>query len=360
MRIGIDARLIGQTGVGVYISNLLRELEKIAPKDIEFVLYLNPSVKFQISNLKFQIKQAPYRWHSLSEQIGFLKQINADQLDLMHFTYFSFPIFYTRPFVSTIHDLTPLFFKTGRASTRHHLTYNLKHQAYSLLMKRAVSASKAIITPTTSVKKQIIDHYGNRFESKIAVTYEGVNKDLINAEENKSLAKQFNKPYLLYVGNFYPHKNVERLVDAFSKLETGHELVLVGPDDFFAKRLKKVSNVRMYHNPNLSDFVFFYKNAQALVHPSLSEGFGLPIVEASYFKLPIVASNIDVFDELLGKDRLSFDPESVEQISDALTAYISNPEIYQNQFVSTEKMSSAYSFPKMAKSTLEVYKEVLK
>ena len=362
MKIGIDARLINQTGVGVYIRNLLFYLQKLAPKDFEFYVYVPSGYnKFQVSGFRFQVRISDARWHSLNEQIGFYRQLVSDNLDLMHFTYFSYPLLYRRPFVITVHDLTPLLFKTGRASTRNPLIYNLKHLAYRYLLNQAINNSNGIITPTNSVKEEILQHYPSTDDKKVAVTYEGVDEELKKAKENTALSKEFKKPFFLYVGNFYPHKNVERLIEAFVKTKTDSHLVLVGPDDHFASQIIQLINqlnansrVTLCHQSTLSDMVYIYKNARALIHPSLSEGFGLPIIEAAYFGLPIIASDIPVFREILGKDYISFDPRSVDDIAEKISNFIQGPTLLRSDLAS---IGRRFSFEDMAKKTLKVYKK---
>ena len=138
--IGIDARLVRQTGVGVYIRNLVNNLASCAPRDFKFVIYVMSADShfFKLPIKRFSIKVADFRWHSLSEQIGFLKKISDDRLDLMHFTYFTYPVLYTKPFVITIHDLTPVLFKTGRASLLLPLIYEFKHSLFKFFLKKTI------------------------------------------------------------------------------------------------------------------------------------------------------------------------------------------------------------------------------
>src|SRR4030043_350507 len=107
-KIGIDARLYSQTGVGVYIRNLLYFLNQIETKEIIFYVYLldQDFEKINFKNKNFIKKRANYYWHTFDEQTGFLKTLNKDNLDLMHFTYFGFPILYKKKYLATIHDLT--------------------------------------------------------------------------------------------------------------------------------------------------------------------------------------------------------------------------------------------------------------
>ncbi len=332
-RIGIDARLYFQTGVGVYLRNLLHFLQKIDNKNIEFYIYVldEESSKIEFTNTRFIKRAVPYRWHKLSEQTSFLISLYRDKLDLMHFTYFSHPILYNRPFIATVHDTILLEHKTGKASTLWSGIYNIKHIAFKLAFSHQIMKSRLIITPTETVKKQLLDIYGTQYESKITALYEGVDfvKQITN--ENIDLKKTFTHPFILYVGNFYPHKNVEKLIEAFSNIKDEIQLVLVGPADFFSKRtqvlierLHQTRRVVLYPNATDADLIFFYKHAQMLVHPTLSEGFGLPLIEAAYFNLPVVASDIPVFREILDKEYTSFDPKDIVDIKQKIEFQLKN------------------------------------
>ncbi len=357
-KVGIDARLYFQTGIGTYLQNLIFQLEKIAPSEFTFYIYVTPQDADDIhfANRNFIKKPVSSHWHSISEQIFFLKTLYQDNLDLMHFTYFSSPILYRRKFIATIHDATPLLFKTGKASTKNPLMYFVKHLSFQSVLANQVKNAQAIITPTKTVKKQLIKIYGQQYEAKIYPVYEGVNESLANAKENTALKNKY-QDFFIYVGNFYPHKNVERLIEAFTKVKTKSSLILIGPNDYFAKRIVQSINrldiknkVILYPNATKKDLVFFYKNAKALIHPSLSEGFGLPIVEAAYFDCPIIASDIEVFQELLDHQYLSFNPYDVNDMTDKINEFTNNPVVFDYQ-----KMLKKYSFKKMTKETLEIY-----
>src|SRR3989338_6978695 len=128
-KIGIDARLYSQTGVGIYLRNLLYYLEKIVKSNSLFYIYLLPEDhdKVQFKSKYFIKKLVHSRWHTISEQIEFAKILHKDDLDLVHFTYFSYPVAYKKKFISTIHDATPFYFKTGKASTKSKFLYEIKH-----------------------------------------------------------------------------------------------------------------------------------------------------------------------------------------------------------------------------------------
>jgi len=358
-RIGIDARLLYQTGIGTYTRNLLYYLDKLPIKNLEFYIYLLSGDELNINNDKFKTRFTNCRWHSVDEQISFLNQLKSDNLNLMHFTYFSFPFLYQHPFIATIHDLTPLIFKTGKASTKNALFYQFKYQIFKFILSRQVSQSVRIITPSQAVKKQIVDNYGQAVAEKIYPVHEGIDYALMNCEQNHDLRSRFSNNFIIYVGNFYPHKNIETLIKAYAQIKTDIKLILLGPNDYFSKSIRQLieklnlqDKVIQFSSSKKADLVFFYKNALVLIHPSLSEGFGLPIVDAMYFGLPIIASDIPVFKEIIGQNYNSFDPYSIEDISKKIRQFLDKADFKKiNYSARLENLS----FKKMAEQTRDLY-----
>ena len=367
-KIGIDARLYFQTGVGTYVRNLLYYLSLSSPNSMQFYVYVLPKdvPTIHLPPGRFTIRPVDAPWHSVREQTVFYSAIMEDTLDLMHFTYFSYPIRYMRPFIATVHDVTPLLFKTGRASTLSPLWYEIKHQIFTFVLSSQIKHARTIITPTKSVKDQIVTMYGSSISNKIYPLYEGVSYELMAAKENTSLSKKYPKPFYLYVGNFYPHKNIERLIEAFRKMlkqvqhDNPPDLLLVGPDTMFAQKLKdhiaaqNIRNITFNHNATIEDLVFFYNHAKALINPSLSEGFGLPLIEAAYFGCPVIASNIPVFRELLGSNYTSFDAMNVEDIASKLkeSSSVIPSEVKTK---SRNFLLEKFNFEKMTRELIEIY-----
>lgn len=362
-KIGIDARLYFQTGVGVYIRNLLYYLQRLDLSDVLFYIYLlkgdEDKITFQKEN--FMKKVADFQWHSVSEQVGFLQTLYKDHLDLMHFTYFGYPMLYKKKFIATVHDTTPLVFKTGKASTKNPFAYAMKYFVFKQVLSSQISNSLAVITPTQAVKEEITKIYGATYESKIHPIHEGINYEFLTIKKkNDFLSKKYAHNFFVYVGNFYPHKNVERLVQAFSNTRKDIKLILVGPKDFFSERLrhsvnrlKQDNRIVFYHAASHEDLTFFYQNAQALIHPSLSEGFGLPLVEAAYYGCPIIASDIPTFREVLGNKYLSFNPYDQHDIAEKIDFFLRNRPKY-----AYADMIKKFSFKTMAKRTFSLYRSL--
>jgi glycosyltransferase involved in cell wall biosynthesis len=161
--------------------------------------------------------------------------------------------------------------------------------------------------------------------------------------------------YFLYVGNAYPHKNLDVLLRAVRDMNDVN-LVLVGKDDYFYKRLKqtdavKSQNGKIIFKTNVSDAELktLYRNAQAFVFPSLMEGFGLPALEAIANNCPVIVSDIPVFHEILGNSATYFNPRSSNDLAKILKNAV------KNRLPVDSALPNNYSWQKMATETLKIY-----
>ncbi len=194
MRIGIDARLWNESGVGRYTRNLVLQLQEI-DKENEYVLFVldkdKEEILKQVQNDKFSLAKADIHWHTIEEQLKFPQILDEENLDLVHFPYFSVPIFYNRPFVVTIHDLILHHFPTGQASTLPFPFYWVKLFGYRFVIFMTAKKSRKILTVSNATKQEIVDHLGVSSE-KIVVTYEGIEASL-NSKFIRQLADQNSK-----------------------------------------------------------------------------------------------------------------------------------------------------------------------
>lgn len=326
MRIGIDARLIEETGVGRYIRNLVAELEKIDTKNL-YVLFLRKK-QFESLQTRFEKRLADVPWHSVTEQFVMPAIYVKERLDLLHVPYFNIPIFYPGKMIATIHDLTILHVDTGKASTHPWILYKLRRLGYRLILSVGLRRAKKIIAVSETTKNDVVQSTGIDPE-KIAVTYEGVN-----------LKKSTGKPlvsgeYFLYVGNAYPHKNLDVL------LKTGVRVIYAGKDDYFYRRLG-ITPMTVTDE----ELANLYQHAKALVFPSFMEGFGLPALEALSLGCPVICSDIPVFHEIIGDNAIYFNPKDPEDLKKKLTGEIVRKKIEVNK---------KYNWRTMATKTAQIY-----
>ncbi len=372
MRIGIDARLWRETGVGRYIRNLVKQLQVIDHVN-EYVLFVlskdATAVQSSITNDQWLIIPADVKWHTIQEQRAFPKILEKEKLDLMHFPYFSVPIGYKGKYVLTIHDLILHHFPTGKASTKSYLVYQLKLHAYKYIISHAAKNAAKIITVSNATKEEIVEHLRVPQE-KVVVTYEGVDTQISNKDSKFQIP---NSKFFLYVGNAYPHKNLEKLLQAFQSVKRKAlsvkdlKLVLVGKQDYFYKRLEEEvqrmglgRDIIFRHNVTDEELALYYQHALALVIPSLMEGFGLPLLEAMEENCLVVASDIPVFREIAGDIPLYFPPTDVNRLKDMLESIAQGTiQDEKNRKIKGQIQAKKFSWKKMAQETLATYKSSL-
>lgn len=361
MKIAIDAREI-RTSTGRYIERLIHYLQRIDKKN-EYIILLKPKDmnSWEPVNPNFKKIATPYREFSFGEQIGFLKQLNKLGVDLVHFGMVQQPAFYRGKTITTMHDLTTLRFKNP---AKNPLVFWFKQRVYAWLNKRVAKKSDAIITPTEFVKNDIVK-YSNISPNKITVTLEAADKLSGNSAVYKPL---LNKQYIMYVGRPTPHKNLARLIDAFVELQKKHpqlHLVLAGKKDFNYKlhesRVEKdnIKNVIFTDFIEDSELAWLYENTAAYVFPSLSEGFGLPGLEAMTHGAPVVSSSATCLPEVYGDAAVYFDPNNTLDMASAIDSVISDKKLASRLTSKGKKRVKKFSWEKMAKQTLEVYEKIV-
>lgn len=368
MKIGIDARFFGPAGKGLgrYVERLVENLEKIDQAN-EYIIFLRKEnwdyYTPKVSNFKKVL--ADYPWYSLKEQIMMLWKIWREKIDLVHFPHFNIPIFCPTKFVATIHDLILLQFPTPRATTLGPLLYKIKYFGYRLVIGLGLRRAKKVITVSECTKKELVQYFKINPE-KIAVTYEacdGVEYGQLKMPEKKILAKfGITKPYLLYVGNAYPHKNLEGLLKIFPKLNLDCQLVLVGREDYFYKRMKEeIKGTPIEKNIIFTDFVSeailadLYRNARVYVFPSFVEGFGLPGLEAMSYGLPLVASNSSCLPEIYGDGAVYFNSKDEREMIEKIKFVWSDEATRQNLIKLGLEQVKKYSWQNLAEKTLQIY-----
>lgn len=364
MRVGIDARLYYESGVGRYIRNTLIELDKYClekKNEDRFYVFLSKKgfnkVEFKSESV---IKvEADFAWHSLQEQIGFPKLLYSYNLDVMHFTYFSLPVFYKKKFVVTIHDLIINYLKTGKATTLPKPLYALKRFGYHKVMNHAVRKSKFIISPSEATKKEINNTYTFDKE-KIVVIPEGIDPNF--SEKSTKPNDNISEKFILYVGNAYPHKNLERLIEAYNSIQERikEDLIFVGKSDFFYKKLynktRNNSRIKILHDINDNELSYLYDNASFLVAPSLMEGFGLTPLEAMAHNCLPVVSSIDAFYQVCENAALYFNPEDTQEIATALNRAADLDDKSKNEFKKLfKKRIELFSWETSFEKTLNIY-----
>lgn len=368
MRIGIDARLYTQTGVGRYLKNLISELA-IFDRENEYIVYLRSQEydEVKISGNRWKKIKVDIPWHTIREQISLPQILLKDNLDVVHFPYFNVPIFYPKKYLLTIHDLIVDHFDTGRASTLPRPLYFIKRMGYKTSLTQGIKRASWITAISNTTKKEIIDHYGVS-EDKITVTFDALDTKFMETAKKQKAKNYYDCPYILYVGNAYPHKNLERLIKAFKLLQKKEKvkLILAGDDKYFYPRTKKYAEnlgignkVIFFGEADDRELVNLYSHCRCLVFPSLMEGFGLPNLEViACGKLPVM-SDIPVFHEIWGDSVNYFDPYNEGDIAAKILSTINLPKSdYQEKVENLKKHLDDFSWKKTAEETLLIYNRI--
>lgn len=361
-RIVIDAREL-RTSSGRYVERLLHYLQKLG-NEHEYKILLKPDdmKDWKPSSPNFDKISCPHKEFTLAEQLALKRQIESLQPDLVHFTFAQQPVLYGGKVVTTIHDLTTLRFNNPDKSW---LTFKFKQQVYRYVVKRVTRKSTRVIAPSQFVKDDV-SGFAHLNSDKVSVTHEAA--DSINEKPDPIISLEGEK-FIMYVGRPMPHKNLERLIAAFVQLKAKHPdllLVLAGKKDANYERIEAatrrstIKNVMFTGHVSEARLRWLYENCAAYIFPSLSEGFGLPGLEAMRHGAPVVSSNATCLPEIYGDAAHYFDPADPGAIANAIDEVISNKRLRTSLIRKGKKQTNKYSWQRMAEQTLDIYNGALK
>lgn len=370
-KIIFDGRFLslGHAGIGRYSCEILKELLKLDRKNNYVILVkkiadLDNELIESIRSSKADLIETEILHYSITEQTSLPKMLEGLEPDLVHFPHFNHPIFYKGQFVSTIHDLTLSYFTERRGL--------VKQLIYDKVIADSMKRSKKILTVSQFVKDDLIKHY-NRDPKDIAVTYNAIDEKFTKQNEEKvTTVKEkykLKKPYILSVGQWRTHKNLLRLLEAFKKvLEKNEfiELAFAGREDpRYTQIREKISELGIEQKVIMTGFVDdedlpgLYQGASVFVFPSLSEGFGLPGLEAQRCGVPVAASRATCFPEIYAQGAAYFDPHSVDDMAKVIDNVLNDAKLRNELVIKGLENTKRFSWKDSALKTLEVYQEVL-
>lgn len=368
MIIGIDgneANVGRHVGVGEYALELLRQFKKfeiLRQSRTKFEIYLknrqNKDLPKESENWNYRIVKPSKFW----TQVGLPLDLywHRPRPDVFFTPTHYAPRFSPVPSVISIMDLSfihfPQLFK--------------KSDLYQLKNWTKYSAKKArkILTISKASKDDIIKKYGLP-EDKVAVTYPGI-KFKSTMQNSKLLEEKYGigGDYILFVGTLQPRKNIERLIEAFSKISNKPiDLVVVGKKGWMYEDILKApkkfgveDRVKFLDFVPDSDLSVLYKNALFFILPSLYEGFGLPVLEAMQYGCPVITSNVSSLPEAGGEAALYVDPLDTEDIAKKMSVLIKDDKLRREMIEKGLKQVRKFSWEKTARQTLEVLEEAAK
>ena len=367
-RVAIDARKLRDFGIGTYIRNILVELHKLdttteyvvlaRSRDLDVTRALAPNFRHVAEDAE------PY---SIGEQFRIPWRLARERVDLVHEPHYVLPPATRCHSVVTIHDCIHLMFP-------QYLPNRLGYVYARSSMWTATRQADRILTVSEASKRDILRFF-HVPQEKVQVVYNAIDERFLTPPDEATTDRvrqryQLDHPFVLYVGNIKPHKNIERLIDAFGRARRdgpqGLKLVVIGDD------ISRYPSLRqMVHRHKLDKFVrflgfqpqetlaSFYRLAGVFVFPSLYEGFGLPPLEAMACGTPVVTSNVSSLPEVAGDAALLVDPYNVEAIAEAIRQALGDPALRAGMIARGLARARQFSWAESVGQIHTVYQEVL-
>jgi glycosyltransferase involved in cell wall biosynthesis len=381
VKIGFDGGgLANRRGFGRFARQLLEALSKTSTRH-EFLVFVDrPSselvnVPEPFRRVVVDVREAPSKAakasgaRSLRDMLAMTRAVAKSGLDLMYFpaTYSYFPVLGVRRVIVTLHDTLALAHpKLVFPNWRGRMSWALKEHV-------AVRRSDCVVTVSEASRRDLMDWFKLSPErvSVITEAAEGVFRPIEPSSDSDAITRRYgldpSRRFLLYVGGLSPHKNLQRLIEAFSRLE--HDdvtLALVGDlGDVFHTHVpelrQSIARLGLEQRVILPGFVpdddlaHLYNRAYCLVQPSLMEGFGLPPVEAMSCGAPVLYSRAGSLPEVVGDAGQSFDPTNVGSITHCLRNLLNAPKERGRLAALAIERSRRFTWAKSAAMLLDVF-----
>lgn len=368
MRIAIDVRKLHDYGIGTYIRNLVTHLNRL-DSTTEYILLCKPDDQTFASGLgeNFRLVSQPAEPYSISEQIRIPIQLKREAIDLFHAPHYTLPALTPCRSIVTIHDCIHLRFP-------QYLPNRLAHGYARAALWTATHRSDRVLTVSEASKQDILTFFDIPAD-KITVIPNAIDDCFFVPPPDKNIERireryQLQAPFLLYVGNVHPHKNLERLLDAFYKVRSlGHDdltLLIIGDDiTRYAKLRRAVHRYQLHRYVRFLGFVpnetlrVLYHLARAFVFPSLYEGFGLPPLEAMASGTAVVTSNVSSLPEVTGDAAILVDPHSQDAIAGGICRVLEDNVLREELVTKGQARAKQFSWDRSIQHTLEIYRETL-
>jgi len=337
MNIGFDGKRAANnlTGLGNYSRSLILQLSEFFPQNQYFVY--SPKYKkagqithfFEKKNIRLIL---PENFSFLWRSFGIRKQLKKDNIAIYHGLSGEIPIGIPAEIrtVVTIHDLIYLRFP-------QHYKF-IDRTIYNLKSKYACKHADHIIAISEQTKNDIIEYYQVE-PSKIEVLYQTCDdsfKQIIPQDFKNTIRLKYNLPekYILNVGTIEPRKNLLLLIRALPSVDPAIQLVVVGKKQAYAQqvtaeiiRLGLEERVIFLKDIPFTDLPSIYQLATLFVYPSFYEGFGIPVIEALYGKIPVIAATGSCLEEAGGPHSLYVSPNDPSGLADAINSVLTDPEL---------------------------------
>jgi len=371
VKIAIDIRRMTEFGVGTYIRNVVRTLGRL-DRENEYLLIGSPARVEEIGPLPPNFHSVPLTApeRSLQGYREFRTALKRLECDLVHVpNLFSVPRALPCPYVMTVHDMLE---HMARAREQSGFWRSLHFQ-----MTRRVLRGAARIFAVSNFTKTEIEKLFEIPPDRIEVVYNAIDERFLrghaSAADRALIAQRYQVtyPFLLYAGRISPHKNVVRMIEAFSALKTALErdqiypdlkLIIIGDDLSGNPDLRRtVVRSGVQHDVRFLGFVpievlrIFYDEAKVFVFPSLYEGFGLPPLEAMAHGTPVVTSNVTSLPEVVGSAAVLVNPENVFEIMRALHRVLTDQALRNRLKERGYQQTAKFSWESSVRRILDTY-----
>ncbi|TAH02920.1 MAG: glycosyltransferase family 1 protein [Sphingobacteriales bacterium] len=294
---------------------------------------------------------------------SFCKKIN---INVLHCTANTAPVFYKKPLILTLHDI--IFLQQNNFSNKGSWYQSLGNTYRSLVVPIVVKKAIRIIT-VSQYQKDIIVQKLNILPQKISVIHNGVDERFFSThtalEIQNTLLKYDIKPgYIFFMANTEPRKNTVGVLQAFALLCTqttqAPRLVIKGLNSTQLKSLLEIHQIDLIGYVDYNDLPLIYQGATILWFPSISEGFGLPIIEAMASGVPVITSNLSCMPEIAGDAAILIDPLNFKTIVEATLTLLNDSALYNQIVLKGKKRALDFTWDKAVKKLLLVYSEIEK
>jgi glycosyltransferase involved in cell wall biosynthesis len=366
VRIGIDARKLHDFGIGTYIRNLLRQLSRL-DRETEFVVLCKPEDLEALGTLGENFRAVPETAgnYSIAEQVKVPLALWREGVTLFHAPHYVLPPLVRCKSVVTIHDcihlMFPQYLPNPMALAYARTSIRLAARRATRVMTVSESSKRDILR-FVDTEPDKIDVIYNAYDDRFGV--EPLEEDVIRVRERFQLHDEF----VLYAGNVKPHKNVERLIQAFDlvrKRGLDHlKLVIIGDEVSKYAALR-----RAVHKHQLHKYVRFlgylpeetlavmYRLAGVFVFPSLYEGFGLPPLEAMASGTPVVTSNVSSMPEVAGDAAILVDPYDPGAIADGIGTVLTDERVRRELRAKGVMRARQFSWEASVRRIRDIYAE---
>jgi glycosyltransferase involved in cell wall biosynthesis len=374
VKIAIDIRRMTEFGVGTYIRNVVRTLGRL-DRETTYFLIGSPAKVKEIGPLPPNFQTIPLAdpersWKSFREFRTIVKRLECDLVHIPNL--FSIPRGLPCPYVMTVHDMLE---HLSRVRQQTGFWGSLHFQ----LTKRVLQGAARIFAVSNFTKLEVEKLFGIP-AGRIEVVYNAIDERFLrghaSAADRELIAERYQVtyPFLLYAGRISPHKNVVRMIEAFSALKTELEkdqvypdlkLIIIGDDVSGNPDLRRTvirsgvqNDVRFLGFVPIEVLRTFYDAAKIFVFPSLYEGFGLPPLEAMAYGTPVVTSNASSLPEVVGNAAVLVHPENVFEIMRALHRVLLDQPLREKMKERSYRQVTKFSWEKSVGRIMEVYQEV--